>query len=428
MTRPSPITPPAASASPRYRALVLAMLLLVYTFNFLDRQILGILVAPIKAELRLSDTQLGALGGIAFALLYSTLAIPLALVADRTSRSWVITISLTVWSAFTALCGLATGFWQFFAFRLGVGVGEAGGVAPSYAMISDYFPPAQRARALSIYSLGIPVGLAAGALLGGMLASAVNWRWAFILIGLTGMVIAPLFRMVVKEPPRGMFDPAAVSRDRVSVGAVFRILAAKPSFWLMAFAASFSSLCGYGLAFWVPSVLIRSFGFSLLTASQYIGSLLLIGGTIGVFGGGWLADRLGATDRGIYAKLPAIAWLITVPLFAAGLTSGSPTLSWFLFLIPHGLNILWLGPVTTAVQHLVPPPMRATASASFLFINNLIGLGLGSLIMGRLSDAMTAVHGVDALRWATTYALGFYLVAAALMLLAVRPLRRDWVG
>lgn len=421
-------SPALPATSTRYRALVLAMLLLVYTFNFLDRQILGILVAPIKAELKLTDTQLGALGGIAFALLYSTLAIPLALVADRTSRSWVITISLTVWSAFTALCGLATGFWQFFAFRLGVGVGEAGGVAPSYAMISDYFPPEQRARALSIYSLGIPVGLAAGALLGGMLASAVNWRWAFIAVGLAGVVIAPLFRLVVKEPPRGMFDPAAVRSERVSVGAVFRILAAKPSFWLMAFGASFSSLCGYGLAFWVPSVLIRSFGFSLLTASQYIGSLLLIGGTIGVFAGGWLADRLGAKDRGVYAKLPAIAWLVTVPLFAAGLTSGSPTLSWFLFLIPHGLNILWLGPVTTAVQHLVPPPMRATASASFLFINNLIGLGLGSLIMGRLSDAMTAVHGADALRWATTYALGFYLVAAGLMLLAVRPLRRDWVG
>lgn len=425
-------SPASPVASPRYRALVLAMLLLVYTFNFLDRQILGILVAPIKAELHLTDTQLGALGGIAFALLYSTLAIPLALVADRTSRSWVITISLTVWSAFTALCGLATGFWQFFAFRLGVGVGEAGGVAPSYAMISDYFPPEQRARALSIYSLGIPVGLAAGALLGGVLASAVNWRWAFIAVGLAGVVIAPLFRLVVKEPPRGMFDGMSGAGggrpERVSVGAVFRILTAKPSFWLMAFGASFSSLCGYGLAFWVPSVLIRSFGFSLLTASQYIGSLLLIGGTIGVFGGGWLADRLGAKDRGIYAKLPAIAWLVTVPLFAAGLTSGSPTLSWFLFLIPHGLNILWLGPVTTAVQHLVPPPMRATASASFLFINNLIGLGLGSLIMGRLSDAMTAVHGADALRWATTYALGFYLVAAALMLLAVRPLRRDWVG
>ncbi|MCP3735085.1 MFS transporter [Sphingomonas sp. RP10(2022)] len=414
--------------TPRYRALVLAMLLLVYTFNFLDRQILGILVAPIKAELHLTDTQLGALGGIAFALLYSTLAIPLALVADRTSRSWVITISLTVWSGFTALCGLATGFWQFFAFRLGVGVGEAGGVAPSYAMIADYFPPHQRARALSIYSLGIPIGLAAGALLGGLLASSVDWRWAFVIVGIAGIVLAPLFRLVVREPVRGAFDPAAVRAERVKVSAVFAILAAKPSFWLMAFAAAFSSLCGYGLAFWVPSVLIRSFGFTLLTASQYIGSLLLIGGTIGVFAGGWLADRLGGTDRGVYAKLPAIAWLVTVPLFAAGLTSGSPTWSWFLFLIPHGLNILWLGPVTTAVQHLVPPPMRATASASFLFINNLIGLGLGSLVMGRLSDAMTAVHGTDALRYATLYALGFYLVAAGLMLLAVKPLRRDWVG
>ena len=414
--------------SPRYRALVLAMLLVVYTFNFLDRQILGILAQPIKAELQLSDTQLGALGGIAFALLYSTLAIPLALVADRTSRSWVITISLAIWSAFTALCGLATGFWQFFLFRLGVGVGEAGGVAPSYAMIADYFPPQQRGRALSIYSLGIPVGLAAGALLGGLLASAVNWRWAFLAVGLAGVVLAPVFRLVVKEPPRGLFDPAAVRAERTSVWAVFAILAGKPSFWLMSFAASFSSLCGYGLAFWIPSVLIRSFGLSLLSASQYVGSLLLIGGTIGVFAGGWLADRLGAADRGVYAKLPAIAWLVTVPLFAAGLTSGSATLAWFLFLIPNGLNILWLGPVTTAVQHLVPPPMRATASASFLLINNLIGLGLGSTIMGRVSDAMTAAYGADALRYATVYALGFYVVAAGLMLCAVKPLRRDWVG
>ena len=417
----------AMTPTPRYRALVLAMLLVVYTFNFLDRQILGILAAPIKADLKLTDTQLGLLGGAAFALLYSTLAIPLALVADRTSRSWVITISLAVWSGFTALCGFATGFWQFFAFRLGVGVGEAGGVAPSYAMISDYFPPHQRGRALSIYSLGIPIGLAAGALLGGILAAHVDWRWAFIVVGLAGVVIAPIFRLVVREPARGAFDPVAAT-ERTSVWTVFGILAAKPSFWLLSFAAASSSLCGYGLAFWVPSVLIRSFGFSLLTASQYIGSLLLIGGTIGVFAGGSLADRMGGRDRGVYAKLPAVAWAITVPLYAAGLMSGSPALSWFLFLIPNGLNILWLGPVTTAVQHLVPPPMRATASASFLLINNLIGLGLGSTIMGRVSDAMTAAYGADALRYATVYALGFYVVAAGLMLSAVKPLRRDWVG
>jgi MFS family permease len=421
----------AAAPSRAYRGVVLAMLLLVYTFNFLDRQILGILVQPIKADLGLTDTQLGALGGIAFALLYSTLGIPLALVADRTSRSWVVTISLTVWSGFTALCGLATGFWQLFAFRVGVGVGEAGGVAPSYAMISDYFPPEKRARALAIYSLGIPIGLAAGALLGGYIAQQVDWRTAFLVVGIAGVVLAPIFRLVVREPVRGGSETTAPApaADRVPIAAVFGILARKPSFWLMAFAASMSSLCGYGLAFWVPSVLMLSFGFDILGASQYIGSLLLIGGTIGVFAGGWLADRLGGADRGIYAKLPAVAWLITVPLFAAALWSPSPTLSWFLFLAPHGLNILWLGPVTTAVQHLVPPPMRATASASFLFINNLIGLGLGSLVMGALSDELKAYYAAaDALRYATMIGLGFYLIAAVLMFCAVRPLRRDWVG
>ena len=203
------------TASPRYRAVVLAMLLLVYTFNFLDRQILGILAVPIKADLQLSDTQLGALGGIAFALLYSTLAIPLALLADRTSRTWVITVSLAIWSGFTALCGVASSFVQMFLFRIGVGVGEAGGVAPSYAVISDYFPPHQRARALSIYSLGIPLGSAGGVLLGGYIAQAVEWRTAFIVVGLLGILIAPTFRLVVREPARPV-----QAADAVPVSAV----------------------------------------------------------------------------------------------------------------------------------------------------------------------------------------------------------------
>ena len=411
-----------------YANTVLAMLLLVYTFNFLDRQILGILVQPIKADLGLTDTQLGALGGIAFALLYSTLAIPLAIVADRTSRTWVVTISLTVWSGFTALCGLATGFWSLFLYRLGVGVGEAGGVAPSYAIIADYFPPERRGRALAIYSLGIPIGLAMGAILGGYIAATVDWRWAFIIVGLLGVAIAPIFRLVVKEPRRGGADPVvAAPVERAPVSAVFAILAKKPSFWLMAFAASMSSLCGYGLAFWTPSLLMRSFDFDIIQASQFLGSLLLVGGTIGVFAGGWLADRLGGKDRGVYAKLPAIAWLITLPLFAAGFWSTSPWTAWFLLLIPNGLNILWLGPVVTAVQNLVPAHMRATASACFLFINNLIGLGLGSWVMGAMSDAMAAEFGNESLRYSLIAATGFYLVAAVLMILAVRPLRKDWV-
>jgi predicted MFS family arabinose efflux permease len=424
MTGSSNAAAVARTGSPR---LVLAMLLLVYIFNFLDRQILGILVQPIKADLGLTDTQLGALGGIAFALLYSTLAVPLAVVADRTSRSWVITISLTVWSGFTALCGLATGFWSLFLCRLGVGVGEAGGVAPSYALISDYFPPEKRARALAIYSLGIPIGLAFGAMLGGYIAQNVGWREAFVTVGIAGILLAPIFRLLVKEPPRGMMDPqTAKPAQPVPISAVFPIIARKPSFWLMAFAAAFSSMCGYGLAFWIPSVVMLSFGFDLVTTSLFVGSLLLIGGVAGVLAGGILADRLGARDRGNYIRLPAIAWLLTAPLYAAGLAVPDPMLAWALLLIPFGLNILWLGPIITAVQHLVPPPMRATASASFLFINNLIGLGIGSWAMGGLSDALRASYGQDSLRYAVIIALTAYLVAAALALLAVRHLRRDW--
>jgi MFS family permease len=412
---------PPSGRSPAYRRLVLAMLLIVYTFNYLDRQILGILAPAIKADLHLSDAEFGAVGGLAFAMLYSVLAVPFAYLADRTSRSWVIAGSLAVWSAFTALCGTAAGVGQLFLYRLGVGVGEAGGVAPSYALIADYFPPASRARALAVYSLGIPIGLAAGTLLGAYIAAEVEWRTAFYAVGIAGIVIAPIFRLVVRDCPRSP-DPAAAP-----LATVFPLLARKPTFWLMAIAAGCSSLTGYGLALWTPSVLVRSFHFSLVATGQFMGSLVLVGGTIGVFGGGWLADRLGPADRGWYAKLPAIAWAITAPTFAAGmLSTGSPALAWALLLVPNALNILWLGPVITAVQHLVPAHMRATAAASFLLINNLIGLGVGPWLMGRLSDALTASEGADALRTAAILCLGFYLAAAVLMLLAVRPLRRDW--
>ena len=414
----------AAMASPartRSPALVLAMLLLVYTFNFLDRQILGILAAPIKHDLHLTDAEFGAIGGLAFALLYSVLGLPLAYLADRTRRSAVIAGSLAVWSAFTGLCGIATGYWSLFLCRLGVGVGEAGGVAPSYALIADYFPPERRARALAIYSLGIPIGLAGGTLLGAYIAALIDWRTAFVVMGVAGIVCAPVFVWLVRDRPR-----AAAASMRAPIATVFPLLARKPSFWLMAFAASFSSLCGYGLALWTPSVLMRSFGFDLITTGQFMASLLLIGGTAGVFAGGWLADRLGRSDRGWYAKLPAFAWLVTFPSFAIGLLAPSPWIAWPLLLIPNALNILWLGPVTTAVQHLVPTHMRATASGSFLFINNLIGLGVGPLLMGAISDQLKAHYGTESLRYAAVSCLGFYLLAALLALRAVKALRRDW--
>jgi predicted MFS family arabinose efflux permease len=403
--------------------IVLALLLLAYIFNFLDRQILGILAKPIKDDLHLTDTQFGAIGGLAFALLYSVLAIPLALLADRTRRSAVIAGALAVWSGFTALCGLATGYWQLFLFRLGVGVGEAGGVAPSYALIADYFPPERRARALAIYSLGVPIGLALGTLLGAYLTHWLSWRAAFLLMGIAGVVLAPVLLLVVRDLPRAGQPARAASAP---LRQVFPLLARKPSFWLMAFASASSSLSGYGLALWTPSVLMRSFKLDLVSTGQFMGSLLLIGGTAGVLGGGWLADRLGTRDVRWYARLPAIAWLITTPAFLLGFMSPRLMVAWPLLLIPNALNILWLGPVTTAVQHLAPQRMRATASASFLFINNLIGLGVGPLLIGGVSDHLKARYGVESLRYAAMGSTLFYLLAAVLMLIAVRTLRRDW--
>ncbi|NML07214.1 MFS transporter [Sphingomonas sp. G-3-2-10] len=398
------------------------MLLLVYTFNFLDRQILSILAQPVKASLQLTDTQLGLLGGLAFAALYSTLAIPLALLADKTSRTWVITISLGVWSGFTALCGVAQNFTQMFLFRLGVGVGEAGGVAPSYALIGDYFPPEKRARALSIYSLGIPLGAAGGALLGGYIAQTVEWRTAFIAIGLAGVAIAPIFRLIVKDRPR-----PATPQAQIPVAQVFGILAAKPSFWLMAFGAAAGSMCGYGVAFWLPSLLMRSFGLNLIQVGQFFGALLLTGGVFGVLFGGWIGDRMGRRDRKYYALIPAISYIVGTPLFIAGVMSSGWAMALALFIVPQALVYVWLGPVLTAVQHLVPAHMRATASASFLLINNLIGLGLGSTVIGLISDQLAPTYGVDALRYAIAIGLCSYLVAGLLMIFASRTLHKDWV-
>jgi predicted MFS family arabinose efflux permease len=411
------------SAAKRSAPLVLALLLLAYIFNFLDRQILGILGPSIQADLNLSNAQFGAIGGTAFALLYAALGLPLAYLADRSSRSAVVTGSLAVWSAFTALCSLAAGYWSLFLFRLGVGVGEAGGVAPSYALISDYFPEERRARALAIFSLGIPIGLGGGSFIGARLADWFGWRAAFAIMGLLGLALAPVLRIIVRDLPKPI-----TTRAPTPLSSVFPIVARNPAFWLLALAASASSLCGYGLALWTPKVMMLSFGLDLVSTGNFLASVLLIGGCAGVFAGGWFADRLGSTDRSWYAKLPAIAWIISVPVWGLGFFAPSLWIAWPLLLVGSAANILWLGPVITAVQHLVERPMRSTASASFLLINNLIGLGVGPWLMGRLSDALGSAYGVNALRDAAVLCLGFYALAALLMIVSIRALKASWVA
>ena len=441
-----PETPPSA----KYSAWVLAMLFIVDAFNFLDRQIISILAIPIQEELGLSDRQLGLLGGIAFALLYSTLGVPIAWLADRTKRTWIITISLSVWSGFTALCGLATNFTQLFLARVGVGVGEAGGVAPSYSLIADYFPPQSRARALAIYSLGIPIGSAFGVIAGAQIAGGamgdnLDWRAAFIIVGVLGLLIAPLFKLTVREPKRGGLDapqrPAVEAELAENVAAagepvkapekpgifkVLAILSKKPSFWFLTLGASCSSMMGYGVFFWVPSFFARSFQLDIITTGWLFGAILFVGGSLGIILGGVLGDLMGKGSKRMYAIVPAVAFFVTYPFYVAGVLAPSALLAVLLFMIPTGLGLAWLGPTLSAFQHLVPPNMRSMASAIFLLINNLLGIGVGVYALGELSTLLTPSFGEEALRYSIMIGATLYLVAGGLFLIGARTIVRDW--
>lgn len=387
------------------------------------------------------------MGGLAFALLYSTFAIPIAWLADRTSRVWIMTAALAVWSGFTALCGLAGSFTQLFLCRMGVGIGEAGGVAPAYSLIADYFPPSQRARALAGFALGIPLGTAAGTLIGGLVAATYGWRAAFVAVGLIGLLVAPLLRLTVKDPRRGGLDVATpavpASSKAPPFGAVLNILLRKPSFWLLALGAASASVCGYGIAAWLPSFFMRSFDLSLTHVAWYFSGIALFGGVAGIWFGGQMADKLGRSSKGAYPLVPALAFLIAIPCFILAMNSqsvvsallpGSPPNSWqslavafAIFLIPTGLNLTWLGPIIASVQQLVPASMRTTASALFLLINNLLGIAAGIFYFGWMSDLLAPTFGAESLRWSIYTGMGFYLLAAILLGAASRTLPRDWI-
>ena len=418
---------------------MLLLLLLAYIFNFIDRNIVGVLAVPIRNEFGLSDTALSSLG-VVFGIFYATIAIPIAWAADRWSRINIIAAAVALWSLFTAGCGLAGSYAQLVVARMGVAFGEAGGIAPSYALISDYYPRRQRARALAFFSLGIPIGSALGIFFGGWLASAIDWRSAFIIVGLCGVPIALLLKLFVPEPKRGAAEEAVLAdvtvpaeTPPISGGAPpFREATARlariPSFWLLSFGAASGSILGYGLIFWLPSFFNRSFGLPIADVGWFYGSIVLVGGVLGTWLGGVIGDRLGPSRPGAYAAIPAVCFLITAPSFALGLFAPNLYVAWILFTVGQMLALAWLGPVISAVQHIVVPSMRATASASFLFINNLIGIAFGIYFLGWLSDQMRAAHGEDSLRYSILYGLGFYLLAAVFYLFAARRLRRDIIS
>jgi predicted MFS family arabinose efflux permease len=416
----------AQPTSRAYSLYVLGILTIVYITNFIDRIVLGILVGPIKTELNLTDSQLGLLGGTAFALFYTALGIPVGWWADRVSRVRIMTVALLCWSVFTALTGFAHSFLALFLARLGVGIGEAGGVAPAYALIADYFRPKSRARALGFYSLGIPIGSACGYLFGGYLTTAFTWRAAFMLLGAAGVALAPLLLTTVREPIRGGQDGLLAPLPPPAVRDVLRKLISKPAFWLLSLGAACGSIMGYGLLFWLPSFFMRSDGMSLMQVSRLLGALLLLGGIPGVVLGSYLADRYGTLDRRAYALIPAIAFFCILPCYAVGTALPIGPTAFVFFLVPSALQLVWLGPVIMAIQQLVPHTMRSLASAVFLFINNLLGLGLGALIIGVASDQLAARFGSASLRYAILGGTGFYVLAACLFLFAARRLQRDF--
>jgi MFS family permease len=436
---PELVTQPTAKESPEMVTVsksataigggrVLALLLAAYILNLVDRQIVGVLAIPIKSDLAMTDTQLGLLGGFAFVLFYTVMGVPIGWLADRKSRVGIVAVSVAIWSLFTATCGATQSFVQLLLARVGVGVGEAGGVAPSHSLISDYFPPEKRGRALAIFSLGSPVGSALGILFGGWIASQFHWRTAFWFLGTIGIVLAPLIYLSIREPTRGRLDEPGRAKEEEPVPffEAIRSICALPSFWLLAIGSAASALPSAGLVFWFPSYLRRSFGLDLMEISLFQGSIMLIGGGLGTWLGGWFSDRAGRAGPGGYALVPAIGFLIAAPMFLVAMFSPSLAIAWLPYLIWQAVAIGWLGPIIAAVQQIVAPKIRATASAAFLCINNIIGYGFGTFIMGFLSDYMTAAHGRGALRYAMLLSLSFYLIAFIVTGAAAFRLRTDW--
>ena len=391
----------APKASNSYRYFVVFMLSVAYTLNFLDRQIVSILAEPIRQDLNLTDTQLGMLGGIAFALFYTTFGIPIGWLADRVNRVWIISGACALWSLFTALCGTATNFLQLALFRMGVGVGEAGGSPPSYSLISDYFRPEERGTALALYSLGVPAGSMFGSALGGWIAAEYGWRMAFFAMGLPGIVVALLLLLLVKEPKRGGLDVLVAGQEsHATPPPIFTAIAgffSNRTLVLTAVAAGLSAFVGYAFLTWTPPFLMRVRGMSLTQVALYYSLVIGITGMIGTFGAGWLADKLGAKDRRWFAWLPAIGFAITIPFWIGMLLAPTWQIALAFAAGPALLNTCYLAPALAVVQNAVAPNRRVISGAVLLFILNIIGLGMGPVYVGRISDMAKPEYGDNSL-------------------------------
>jgi len=414
-----------------YRYYALFILTTVYVFNFIDRQILVILQESIKHDLDLSDSQLGMLSGISFAIFYVTLGIPIARYADKGVRRNIIAVAIGTWSFMTALSGAAQVYWQLLLARIGVAVGEAGGSPPAHSMISDIFPPEQRATALSVYSMGINFGILIGFVLGGWINDWLGWRWVFVIIGVPGIIWALVVRFTLKEPPRGYSEKVKTVAEAPPFMDVMHLLWSRKSFRHLSFAAGLHAFVGYGVGQWIASFFIRS--YNLETTGEIATWLGLISGTAGAAGtffGGYLCDRLGTKDRRWYVWVPAIATVAAIPFSLAVYLLNSYYLALSIYILPVFLGAMYLGPTIAMTHGIVSLRMRALASSILFFVLNLVGLGLGPFLTGVLSDYLNRNTGLgeDSLRYALVFVVCVYLWSTFHYMMAAKTLREDLDG
>ena len=400
----------SVESSKGYSAYVLVLLALLYTLNFLDRQVINILAESIKRDLGISDTELGLLTGTAFGIFYSVLGVPIARLADRWNRVNIISVSLLLWSGLTAVCGLAQNYLQLFLFRLGVGIGEAGGSPPAQSLISDYFPYTRRATAMAVFTLGVPLGSFLGFLIGGIVDDLWGWRVAFLVAGAPGLLLVLLIKFTLKEPVRGQADgiPPEATGDLPPIGPTIRSLFVRKSYFLLVNGGTFGILMVYISGAWLPSFFIRVHGMTAGEIGSWLALSVGLGGAIGSIGGGMLSDWLRRRYPRPEIWILAISTALTCPLLLLTvLSEGLPLALVGLFLL-NMFAFVWIGPTSATIQRVVPIRARSLAVGIQLSVANVISLTFGPPVVGYISDVLRPEYGVESIR----YALAIASVAA----------------
>lgn len=419
------VAAPAGGAPEQVRRM-LWVLLAVYVLNFLDRQIVNILAEPIAGDLDLSDSDIGLLTGLAFALFYTFLGIPIARYADKpsTNRVGLISISLAIWSGMTVVCGLAQNFVQLLLARIGVGVGEAGCTPAAHSLITDAVEPVKRASAIAFYGLGIPIGSLLGLIVGGLVNDLWGWRIAFMVVGIPGIVLALALPLVIREVRHTATAKAAMPAGLTALGALREVFGTR-AFLYIAIASSVTAFLGYGKGVWALILFQRSHGLSAGETGLLLGVALGIAGIIGTWLGGYLADRFGKVDRRHMLTTPAVGMAIAAPILFLGYWVGEWHVAIMLLFVPTILNAAYYGPTFACVHGLVRPEARAMASAVMLFLQNLIGLGLGPLLFGIASEMLKPAVGVESVRYVLYGAAWLGLIPALFFWRASLRLNRE---